>query len=794
MPKIIFILVSLGFFLHCSEQKKQLQPPSNAKIAEYLTLTFEAGTISAQHPYAFTDQVGGFWQGHLFGHNSPNTPFGGFGGYTLNSHRVLADVMMLQGNRTISRQDASHVFFRPHQLVHVWDDDCRETITILDRRPGMIIQLQAPAPAEYQVQPIFHPQTRVTVSQVSPNAVLFHDTVSGQFLLFSGNSPLTWQKHSNNLDAEWGERQPHGVLALGTGKNHTLSLCLGYDRADVIAAAETMDPAGEITKKLNRVCQPLRDSWFRSSDPEFDKAIHWAKLSGQALVVQEFGLGIWAGLPWFDQNWGRDTFIALPGISLVTGQYQQAKNIITGFTQWQQTRPNSPLWGRIPNRVNSPEDIIYNTADGTPWLIREVLEYLDYSGDMEFAEAIFPAVKLSIQGALANQVDNAGYLVHEDADTWMDARIRGREAWSPRGNRAVEIQALWYNQLLAGIRLAELTENDAQIPEWQRIAEKLRRNFNRDFVNAQASLSDHLNEDGTPDKQVRPNQLLAITVPRSQNLIPLKIQAKVVAEATEKLAFEYGIASLDPDDPNFHPLHHDQIFHFDAAYHNGLCWQWNTGHLISGLVKFGQENTAFRMTQNLANQILTLGMPGSLSELVLPIVDDTHPLKISGTYSQAWSVSEFVRNFYQDYLGIHPHMLSRDLRLAPHLPKHLPHVELLLPIGANEKLGLFIERQKNGYQITIDPIALTDSLTIHLESAMAAAAFDFDLRPGQAAKVRLRTNDVMLNRQKQPYTRKLAAVPEIAVDFRQPQWRNDWKSMQIPNYLENKILNQKVKK
>ncbi|MCK5739114.1 hypothetical protein KAH55_08030, partial [bacterium] len=221
-----------------------------------------------------------------------------------------------------------------------------------------------------------------------------------------------------------------------------------------------------------------------------------------------------------------------------------------------------------------------------------------------------------------------------------------------------------------------------------------------------------------------------------------------------------------------------------------LCWHWNTGPLISGMVKFRQEYAAFRMTQNLANQILLLGMPGSLSELVLPIMDEDHLLEISGTYSQAWSVSEFVRNFYQDYLGIHPRMLSRELVLVPHLPKHLPHVQLVQPIGINEKLGITIKRQKIGYQVTIEPIALNDSLTIHLESAMSAAAFDFVLRPDQVAKVRIRKNDVILNDRKQSYTRKLASLPEIAVDFRRPKWRVDWNSLQTPNYLENKILNQ----
>ncbi|MCK5740367.1 hypothetical protein KAH55_14355, partial [bacterium] len=283
MKKIFFIIVGFSLvFFQCKDQATRLNPPDNIKIADVLTLKFTADQTQPHHPYVFTDQVSGFWQGCLFGYNYPKTPFGSLGGYTLNSQRLVADFQILQGNKILSRHDASDVFFQPHQIDHVWHDNFHETLTVLDRQPGMILQLNGPIPANYQIQPIFHPQTEITATQISLNKVLFHDAVSGQFLLIATHSQLTWRENNKTLGAEWENYKQRGKLELSTAANHSIVLTLGYNRDELLAEASQIEPEIAITDKLNRVCQPLRESWFRSSNPEFDKAVHWAKLSGQA--------------------------------------------------------------------------------------------------------------------------------------------------------------------------------------------------------------------------------------------------------------------------------------------------------------------------------------------------------------------------------------------------------------------------------------------------------------------------------------------------------------------------------
>lgn len=112
-------------------------------------------------------------------------------------------------------------------------------------------------------------------------------------------------------------------------------------------------------------------------------------------------------------------------------------------------------YGRVPNRVTSKTDFIYNTTDGTPWMIREVWEYLNYSGDKDFAREMYPVLQRYIDGVEEHYLDETGLMFHRDPDTWMDAKIDGKIPWSPRGNRANDIQALWFTSLIVVAELAK---------------------------------------------------------------------------------------------------------------------------------------------------------------------------------------------------------------------------------------------------------------------------------------------------------------------------------------------------
>jgi glycogen debranching enzyme len=451
----------------------------------------------------------------------------------------------------------------------------------------------------------------------------------------------------------------------------------------------------------------LTRSYLETSDAEYNKALNWAKASASMFVVEEFGTGIWAGLPWFRDNWGRDTFIALPGTLLVSGQFDQAKAVLSNFARYQNLSlnqtgaPRDKEYGRIPNRVSATEKTIYNTVDGTPWMLREAMEYLRYTGDKPFAAQMFKLAVPYFEGAIANYTDAQGLLSHDSADTWMDARIDNGRPWSARGPRAVEIQALWYTALRTGAELAAQAGEHDREREWLALAAKVKRNFLSAFWDGSV-MADRLREDGSRDTKLRPNQLMLVSIP-FDDFVPPGVQAAVTRAAVSQLLYPYGIASLSQDDPYFHPRHQNpEFYHKDAAYHQGTIWGWNAGFTVTALNKFGYQDLAWPLTQNLGRQILGTGTSikgsasgtlGAMSELLDALPDADGMPQPSGTYAQSWSVAEYARNGFQDYVGFKPDLLANTLAFTPAIPAAWTWFYAVLPFGSGDSVTVDFKRQ-----------------------------------------------------------------------------------------------------
>ncbi|MCF0203628.1 MAG: hypothetical protein HUK08_09715, partial [Bacteroidaceae bacterium] len=407
----------------------------------------------------------------------------------------------------------------------------------------------------------------------------------------------------------------------------------------------------------------------RSNLPELDKSLAWLTLTMDELITkhEQQGKGIYAGLPWFNEYWGRDMFIAMPGATLVTGQFEYTADILRDFAKFQDKDTTSITCGRIPNRANL-EGILYNTADGTPRYVIEAEELIKYSGDRSFLKDIYPTIVLSIDQAIKKQIDEKGYLKHEDADTWMDVKRNGIPG-SPRGNRANDIQYLWHEQLLSGARMADMMNDAAHAKAWREVAERLAQNFEKDFCNKDSILIyDHLNADGTPDLQYRPNQLFCYDLISDEDF-----KKKVTLRVWQELVYPWGVASLAQTDKQFHPQHENwNYYHKDDAYHNGTIWLWNNGIAMQRMIEIGHKEEAWQLFQNMNRQALKEGAVGSLSENA-----DAHPregkdwVKRSGTFLQAWSNSEQLRVWYQYFLGIRPDLMNNVVLVEPHLPAEI---------------------------------------------------------------------------------------------------------------------------
>ncbi len=458
--------------------------------------------------------------------------------------------------------------------------------------------------------------------------------------------------------------------------------------AAALLAAGFRDAEQWQSERRSRLAHLLNGEHFLATDdPVRTAALRWITLSTDALVTRQRGAGIYAGLPWFDEYWGRDTFVSLAGAALATGHFETARQILKSFARFQDLDPASVFYGRVPNIVKA-DSLDYHTTDGTPRFVIALRDYVRYSGDRAIIGDLYRNVAASIEGALVHWTDASGYLVHCDNETWMDARRSSDLAsYSPRGTRGNDVQALWYEQLRAGADFATATGNDAAARRWSAAADRLRDAFARDFVDATgARIADRLMADGRPDYTLRPNLLFALPLLREES-----VSAAALRQCWESLVFPWGVATLDPRDPNFHRYHlAPGSYPKDAAYHNGTVWPWLDGIAIERMVEAGQIELAWPLFDQLNAMALARGVVGGLPETsdAYPHPGERWP-RLTGTFLQAWSNAEHLRVWYQVVLGVRPDLVRGEILLAPRLPAALGAVDFSVRVGAGSLRGVY---------------------------------------------------------------------------------------------------------
>lgn len=347
-----------------------------------------------------------------------------------------------------------------------------------------------------------------------------------------------------------------------------------------------------------------------------------------------------AGYHWFT-DWGRDTMISLPGLTLSTGRFDDAKKILAAFAQ-------SVSMGMLPNRFQEKEPPEYNNVDGTLWYFIAVYKYLLATDDKKFVfDEILPVLKEIIdwhfKGTRYNiHVDEDGLLYAGEVGqqlTWMDARI-GTWVVTPRMGKPVEIQALWYNVLKI---FAELLRQNKQTKDAALIetnAAKAKESFDKLFWYADGNyLYDVIDENSKPDATLRPNQLFAISLPFS--LIDDEKAEAVLKIVEEKLYTPVGLRSLPAEDVHYVPHYGGDQWHRDSSYHEGTVWSWLLGPYVDAIVKLQAMSYELRARKviNDFKYHLNEGCMGSVSE----IFDADVPHHPRGCVAQAWGVAEVLR-------------------------------------------------------------------------------------------------------------------------------------------------------
>lgn len=348
------------------------------------------------------------------------------------------------------------------------------------------------------------------------------------------------------------------------------------------------------------------------------------------------GRSLIAGYHWFS-DWGRDTMVALPGLTLTTGRPDVAASILRTYAQFVDM-------GMIPNRFpdvgEKPE---YNTVDATLWYFEALRAYYEPTGDRKLLGEMFPVLKDILKwyerGTRYNiQMDKTDALIYAGEAgvqlTWMDAKI-GDWVVTDRIGKPVEINALWYNALRTMAEFArQLSEPSGQ---YDALADRVRVGFGRFWNHQMGYCYDILDGPDGNDLSLRPNQLLAISLQHSP-LTPAQQRSAVDACARHLLTAN-GLRSLSPDDAAYIGHYGGDQLARDSAYHQGTVWGWLIGPFVSAHLRvYNDPAQARSYLYPLLHHLADHGV-GSISE----IFDGDPPFTPRGCIAQAWSVAEVLR-------------------------------------------------------------------------------------------------------------------------------------------------------
>lgn len=358
------------------------------------------------------------------------------------------------------------------------------------------------------------------------------------------------------------------------------------------------------------------------------------------LVRRDSGRTVIAGYPWFT-DWGRDTFIAMRGLCLATGEIDAARDILL---EWSNHVSEGMLPNFFPDGASAVE---YNSVDAPLWFViaaHECLAHPDAVFDPMQRAQLHAAIDAIVEGYARGTrhgiaADVSGLLSAGEAGvqlTWMDAKV-GDWVVTPRIGKPVEIQALWINALrIAGTRT----------PRWNALADRAQGAFLARFWNGAGYLNDVVDVDHQPgliDTRLRPNQLLALGgLPYA--LVDGERAQQAMAMIERRLWTSAGPRSLDPADPEYRARYEGDMRARDGGYHQGTVWPWLAGAFVDAWVRTrgdtneARETARTRFLEPLLHHYAQAGI-GHVSE----IADADAPHAPRGCPFQAWSVGEALR-------------------------------------------------------------------------------------------------------------------------------------------------------
>jgi predicted glycogen debranching enzyme len=340
--------------------------------------------------------------------------------------------------------------------------------------------------------------------------------------------------------------------------------------------------------------------------------------------------------------------IALPGLTLATRRYDDARAILGAFAD---SVDRGMLPNRFPDAGETPE---FNTVDATLWFFEAVRAFGEHAGDYDFIRTRLYDVLADIVAwhergtRYGIRVDTDGLLMAGEPGvqlTWMDAKV-GDWVVTPRQGKPVEIQALWHNALCVMEALAKRLGKSTDAARYRALAEKAHKSFGEQFWNESMGCLYDVVNGGERDAAIRPNQIFAVSL--CHGMLDHERAAAVVATVERHLLTPYGLRTLAPSDPRYHGRYQGDPWHRDSAYHQGTVWPWLIGPFVTAYLKINARseearNQATRWLAEFRHYIEDEGV-GQIPE----VFDGDAPHRAGGCVAQAWSVAELLRTMVEE--------------------------------------------------------------------------------------------------------------------------------------------------
>lgn len=469
-----------------------------------------------------------------------------------------------------------------------------------------------------------------------------------------------------------------------------VSLKPGESISLTVSVEDNIKPLN-IVKEVQNKSSYFNKLYQKSGLPETESFKLLQRAADQFIVHRNSvnGPTILAGYHWFN-DWGRDTMIALPGCTLTTKRFDEAKGILKTFAQYSK---NGMLPNNFPNYAGA--DPGYNTSDASMWWFNALNSYIKASGadvDKSFVKEQYKELQkvvehhlygrhsgkelISLNNDLSSIVniqqsmlpvgngdkglgmETDGLIAAENGQlTWMDASPDGNTPYTPRDGKAVEINALWYNGLKIMADLAKDFGEDNNAEKYNNLANIVKESMKKFWNPSTGCLNDLIDIKRNRmknDASVRPNQIIALALPNRAFADQPEIEKSILKVVEEKLLTPYGLKSLSADHPDYAPYYPNAgPGDRDPVYHQGTVWSWLIGpyadaylNINDGTKKETREkvyNIMRPMLEHLKGNISEHALSGACIGGIAEIFDATEPHYAKGTVNQAWSVTEALR-------------------------------------------------------------------------------------------------------------------------------------------------------